>query len=256
MAAALALGWSAAETGPDRILVTDLDSERARALADRSGASTVGSARALAEAADVIVLATKPAALEAVAEQTRVAVHDGDMPVISILGGVTTTQIEQAYGSGTGVLRFMPNVAAEVRAGTFCYCSGSALDERTTRAILDLFGLLGELVPVEERLMDAATAISGCGPAFFALVVESLTDAGVREGLDARLAARLARTTMAGTAELMRHRDPVALRRAVTSPGGVTAAGVARLEEYRVRAAFGAAVESVVDRSRAAGTSK
>ena len=77
----------------------------------------------------------------------------------------------------------MPNVAAEVRAGTFCYAPGTALDARTERSLLDLFGLLGELVPVEERLMDAATAISGCGPAFFALVVEALTDAGVEQGL-------------------------------------------------------------------------
>ena len=82
----------------------------------------------------------------------------------------------------------MPNVAAEVRAGTFCYAPGSAIDNGTLRSLLDLFGLLGDLIHVEERLMDAATAISGCGPAFFALVVESLTDAGVKEGLDARQA--------------------------------------------------------------------
>jgi pyrroline-5-carboxylate reductase len=249
MAAALALGWSSAETGPDRIVLSDLDSERAGALADRSGASTAGSNREVAEQADVLVLATKPAALGAVAEQTRVTVQEQDIPVVSILGAVPTTAIEQAYGEGTAVLRFMPNVAAEVRAGTFCYAPGASIDDATLRSLLDLFGLLGEVIPVEERLMDAATAISGCGPAFFALVVESLTDAGVRQGLDARQAAKLARTTMAGTAELLRRRDAVSLRRAVTSPGGVTAAGVARLEEYKLRAAFGAAVESVVEKA-------
>ena len=148
----------------------------------------------------------------------------------------------------------MPNVAAEVRAGTFCYAAGEALDERTERSLLDLFGLLGELVPVEERLMDAATAISGCGPAFFALVVESLVDAGVKEGLTRARPRSLALTTMAGTAELLRKRggDAVALRRAVTSPGGVTAAGLAALEDYGVRAAFGAAVEAVVRKAEAA----
>ena len=252
MAGALALGWSAAETGPDGIVVSDLDAERARALAERTGARTAGSNRDLAEAADVLVLATKPAALGAVAEETRVTVHERDLPVVSILGAVSTSTIEQAYGEGTAVLRFMPNVAAEVRAGTFCYAPGSAIDAGTLRSLLDLFGLLGEVIPVEERLMDAATAISGCGPAFFALVVESLTDAGVKEGLDARQAAQLALTTMAGTAELLRKRDAVSLRRAVTSPGGVTAAGLARLEEYKVRAAFGAAVESVVEKAKAA----
>jgi pyrroline-5-carboxylate reductase len=252
MAAALALGWAAAESGPDRVVVSDVDSERARSLADRSGAGVAASNRELAESTDVLVLATKPAALGAVAEETRVTVTERRMPVVSILGATPIRAIEDAYGAGTPVLRFMPNVAAEVRAGTFCHAAGSSLDSRTERSLLDLFGLLGELVPVEERLMDAATAISGCGPAFFALVVESLTDAGVKEGLDARQAARLALSTMAGTAELLRQRDALSLRRAVTSPGGVTAAGVARLEQYRVRAAFGAAVEAVVEKASAA----
>ena len=83
------------------------------------------------------------------------------------------------------MLRFMPNVAAEVGPGPSATRPARAIDNGTMRSLLDLFGLLGDLIPVEERLMDAATAISGCGPAFFALVVESLTDAGVKEGLDA-----------------------------------------------------------------------
>ena len=254
MAAALARGWSEGETGPDQLVFSDVDSERARALAGETRGKAVASSRELAETADVVVLATKPAALEPVAEETRVPVADRHLPVVSILGATPIASIERAFGMRTPILRFMPNVAAEVRAGTFCYAAGSALDERTERTLLDLFGLLGELVPVEERLMDAATAISGCGPAFYALVVESLVDAGVKEGLDARQAARLATATMGGTAELLRKRggDAVGLRRAVTSPGGVTAAGLAALEGYGVRAAFGAAVEAVVRKAGAA----
>ena len=254
MAAALARGWSTGETGPDELVVSDIDAERARALADETGGRAVGSNRDLAEVADVVVLATKPAALSRVAEEVRVTVSERGLPVVSILGATPLSAIEGVFGAGTPVLRFMPNVAAEVRAGTFCYAPGEALDERTERSLLDLFGLLGELVPVEERLMDAATAISGCGPAFFALVVESLVDAGVKEGLDARQAARLAMATMGGTAQLMRKRsgDAVGLRRAVTSPGGVTAAGLAALEGHGVRAAFGAAVEAVVRKAEAA----
>jgi pyrroline-5-carboxylate reductase len=254
MAAALARGWSAADTGPDQLVLSDVDRERARALAAETRGKAVGSDQELVDAVDVLVLATKPGALTAVAEETRVTVADRGLPVVSILGATPIAAIERAFGPGTAVLRFMPNVAAEVRAGTFCYAGGEALDERTERSLLDLFGLLGELVPVEERLMDAATAISGCGPAFFALVAESLVDAGVKEGLDARQAARLAMTTMGGTAELMRKRggDAVGLRRAVTSPGGVTAAGLAALEGYGVRAAFGAAVEAVVEKAKRA----
>jgi pyrroline-5-carboxylate reductase len=254
MAAALARGWSAIETGPDQLVFSDLDQERARTLAQETRGKAVASNRELADTADVVVLATKPGALAGVAEEMRVTVADRGLPVVSILGATPLAAIEDAFGPGTAVLRFMPNVAAEVREGTFCYAAGAALDERTERSLLDLFGLLGELVPVEERLMDAATAISGCGPAFFALVAESLVDAGVREGLDARQAAQLAMTTMGGTAALMRKRggDAVGLRRAVTSPGGVTAAGLAALESYGVRAAFGAAVEAVVRKAESA----
>lgn len=254
MSAALARGWSAGETGPDQLIFSDVDMERAKRLAEETRGRAAGSNAELAELSDVVVLATKPAALAGVAEEIRVTVADRGLPVVSILGATPLAAIERAFGPGTGVLRFMPNVAAEVRAGTFCYAVGEGLDERTERSLLDLFGLLGELVAVEERLMDAATAISGCGPAFFALVAESLVDAGVNEGLDARQAARLAMTTMGGTAELMRKRggDAVGLRRAVTSPGGVTAAGLAALEGYGVRAAFGAAVEAVVRKAEAA----
>jgi pyrroline-5-carboxylate reductase len=102
--------------------------------------------------------------------------------------------------------------------------------------------------------MEAATAISGCGPAFFALMVEALVDAGVREGLPAPVAEQLAVTTMRGTAELLSERGggPIAVRRAVTSPGGVTAAGVAELEEHGLRAAVASAVRAVVTKAEAA----
>jgi pyrroline-5-carboxylate reductase len=257
MAEALAQGWSAAESGPDTLLVSDLDAERARALAERVGGKQADSNRELAEGADVIVLAMKPDALEAVAEDVRVTVAERELPVVSILGATKIASIETAFGSGTAVLRFMPNVAAEVRAGTFCYAPGSSLDGGAERSLLDLFGLLGELVPVPERLMDAATAISGCGPAFLALVVEALVDAGVREGLQAQQAADLALNTMAGTAELLRkwEGDTVTLKRKVASPGGVTAAGLAELERHALRAAFADAVEAVVRRAREAQAS-
>jgi pyrroline-5-carboxylate reductase len=251
MATALARGWSAADAGPDTLIVSDVDAERARLLAEKVGGRQVDSNRELAERADVVVLAMKPDGLQPVAEETRVAVTERKLPVVSILGATGIAKIEDAFGPGTPVLRFMPNVAAEVRRGTFCHAAGGSLDARTERSLLDLFGLLGELVPVEERLMDAATAISGSGPAFMALVVEALVDAGVKQGLTAPQATDLAVATMAGSAELLAHRDAVSLRRAVTSPGGVTAAGLAVLERNGVRAAFGAAVDAVVERARA-----
>ena len=250
MGMALARGWSAAEAGPDDFLLSDLDAARAKAAAEEIGAKAVSSSE-LAETADLVVLSMKPAGLTGVAEAIRVSVSDRNIPVASILGATSIAQIEQAFGPGTPILRFMPNVAAEVRLGTFCYAGASGIDDRLERDLLDLFGLLGEVVSVDERLFDAATAISGCGPAFFALVVESLVDAGVAQGLSASQAGELALSTMAGTAELMRHHsgDTVSIKRAVTSPGGVTAAGLAALEEYGLRAALAAAVDAVVDRA-------
>jgi pyrroline-5-carboxylate reductase len=253
MAGALARGWSSHEAGPDQVAVSDVDTSRAKALAEAIGGRQAKSNKDLAEQADVVVLAMKPGSLVPVAQEIRATVADRGLPVVSILGATTTATIEEAFGPGTPVLRFMPNVAAEVGHGTFCHVAGQHLDSRAEQDLLDLFGLLGELVPVEEHLMEAATALSGCGPAFFALVVEALTDAGVREGLPAPTAERLAVATMLGTAELLRERgNPVAVRRAVTSPGGVTAAGVAALEQHGVRAAFGNAVRAVVVKAEAA----
>ena len=183
MAAALALGWAAAETGPDEIVVSDVDAERARSLADRVGARTAGSNRELAETADVVVLAIKPAALG------RGRRGDPrDRPRARPAGGLDPRR-RLDRRDRAGLRRRARRSCASCRTwrprsapGTFCYAPGSSIDDATERSMLDLFGLLGELVPVEERLMDAATAISGCGPAFFALVVESLTDAGVEGG--------------------------------------------------------------------------
>jgi pyrroline-5-carboxylate reductase len=260
MASALARGWASSDAGPDQLLVFDLDADRTRALSEEAGCRPAGSSRELAERADVVVLAMKPGALRPVAEEIRVPVADRGLPVVSILGATTIAAVEEALGPGTPVLRFMPNVAAEVRRGTFCYSVGPGLDQRAARDLLDLFGLLGELIPVEERLMDAATALAGCGPAFMALVVEALVDGAVEQGLTASQAAQLAVVTMGGSAALLARRqgDATSLRRQVTSPGGVTAAGIAALERHGVRAAFADAVDAVVEKARASqqGTSQ
>jgi pyrroline-5-carboxylate reductase len=253
MGLALARGWSATQAGPDDLLLSDVDERRARAAAEELGGKAVSNPE-LADSADLVVLSMKPGSLTAVAEEIRVTVSERNVPIASILGATSIAQIGEAFGPGTTVLRFMPNLAAEARAGTFCYAGGTDVDPGLEQDVLDLFGLLGEVVRVDERLIDAATAISGCGPAFFSLIVEALVDAAVREGLSASQASELAVGTMAGTAELLRRRggDTVSVKRAVASPGGVTAAGLAALEDRGLRAALGAAVEAVVRKARAA----
>jgi pyrroline-5-carboxylate reductase len=235
MAGALARGWQ------EPVLVFDPDEARAADLAAEVGGESLGSGAEVAERADAIVLCHKPSQLAEAAADVGAA-----KAVVSILGGTPIAEVERAYPE-TPAYRFMPNMPAEVRQGVFCYAPGARAAEGPESEVLDLFGRLGIVIPLDERLMEAATALMGCGPAFFALVVEALVDAGVRQGLSPAEAGRMTVETMAGTAALLRERDldTAALRRRVTSPGGSTARGLAALERGAVRAAFQDAVAAV-----------
>jgi pyrroline-5-carboxylate reductase len=241
MASALARGWG------EPVLVHDVDPVRAQALADAVGGEVADSNAAVAEAADAVVLCHKPGQLGQVAQE----IDGRARAVVSILGGTTLDAIERAYPD-TPVYRFMPNIPAEVGRGVFCYAPGTRAAEGPEEDILDRFGQIGTVVRLAEPLIEPATALMGCGPAFFALVVEALVDAGVRHGLQPGQAGLMASEAMAGTAEVLREHelDTLALRRRVTSPGGSTARGLAALEAGGVRAAFADAVEAVVDPGR------
>jgi pyrroline-5-carboxylate reductase len=150
------------------------------------------------------------------------------------------------------VFRFMPNTPVEVRRGVMCYSPEPEVDSRLEADVLALFGRLGTVVKVPERLIDAASAVMGVGPAYQALVAEAQVDAAVRHGLAPALAGRLVAETMAGTAALLETRDydTLAVRREVTSPGGTTARGLAALERGGVRPAFQDAFDAVVGAGR------
>ena len=237
MATALARGWG------EPVLVSDVDHARAQALAAELGGESPGSNAYVADAADAVVLCHKPAQLAEVAGEIR----DRARAVVSILGGVPLADVEAAY-PGRPVYRFMPNVPAEVGEGVFAYAPGSRAADGPEREILEKFGRIGTVVPTPEPLIDAAMAVMSCSPAFFALVVEALVDAGVRSGLQPDAASRMAGGAMAGTAATLREHDfdTLALRRRVTSPGGSTARGLAALERGGVRDAFSNAVDAVV----------
>lgn len=240
MATALARGIG------EPVLVADVDGAKAEALAGAVGGQALESNRAVAEQADAVVLCHKPAQLEEVALE----IGDAARAVVSILGATPIAALELAYPDRP-VYRFMPNIPAEVGRGVFTYAPGARAGEGPQDEILDLFGRAGTVVELPEGLIDTATAVAGCGPAFFALVVEALIDAGVRYGLTPDQAALLATETMAGAAAVIAAggNDPVALRRRVTSPGGSTARGLEALEENGLRAAFADAVTAVVEMS-------
>lgn len=241
MASALARGWG------DPVLVADVDHAKAEALASELGGEAPGSSAYVADQADAVVLCHKPAQLDAVAEEIRGRAR----VVVSILGGTSVAALERAYPD-LPVYRFMPNIPAEVGQGVFCYAPGTRAADGPEEQVLAAFRRIGTVVELPEPLIEPATALMGCAPAFLALVVEAMVDAGVRHGLRREEAGVLAVEGMAGTAAVLRERghDTLELRRRVTSPGGSTARGLAALESGGVRAAFADAVGAVVDFGR------
>jgi pyrroline-5-carboxylate reductase len=237
MARALARGWG------DPVLVSDGGSGRAKALAEELGGEALGSNVAIADRADLVVLCHKPAQFTTVASE----IAGRAKTVVSVLSGIDTAKLREAYG-GAPVFRFMPNTPVEVRRGAICYAAEREVDTALEGQVLELFGRLGTVVAVPERLMPACGAVVGVGPAYQALLAEAQVDAAIRHGLAAGLAGRLVAETMAGTAALLHTRDydTLAVRREVASPGGTTARGLAALERGGVRPAFQDAMDAVV----------
>lgn len=234
MAAAIARGWKGEF---ERMLFSDGGSGRARALADELGGEVATNGEIAADA-DFVMLAVKPAALETVVPDLTAAGQ-----IVSVLAAVPVDRLRVAF-PGAEVLRAMPNVGVEVRRGVLCV-AGEASPR--VRAKLDL---LGSVVEIGDGEFDAATAVMGCAPAYFALAVEAIAAAGAADGLDPGLARELVVETAAGTAELLRSWDPAELRRAVASPGGSTEAGLEALDREGARAAFEAAVRASLERMR------
>jgi pyrroline-5-carboxylate reductase len=241
MATALARGLG------EPVLVSDVDSERAHALADEVGGEAVGSNAELAERADVVVLCHKPKQLAEVAREIAGSAH----VVISILAATRTEQLEEAY-PGVPVYRFIPNMPVEVGRGVLCYAPGTRASEGPEREVLELFGRAGTVIPLDEPLLEPAMAVMSCGPAFMALVAEAFADAGAAHGLDRGDAVRMAVETMGGTAaHLAEHDfDLEGLRARVATPGGVTERGLIALEERGLRDVCRAAVDTVVEATR------
>jgi pyrroline-5-carboxylate reductase len=234
MASALARGIG------EPVFATDPVPGKAEALVETVGGEALENAAAVADAADAIVLAHKPGQLAEVAAE----VDGRAQTVVSILGGLPTAKIEEAY-PGAAVHRFLPNIPVELREGVLCYAARQEDPE-----LLALFGRAGRIVRLpKEDLIEPAMALMSCGPAFMALVVEALVDAGVLHGLGPEDAATMVVETMHGSAAVLRETggDTRGLRQRVTSPGGSTARGLAALEQAGLRAAFEDAVTAVVE---------
>ncbi|MGE5233617.1 MAG: pyrroline-5-carboxylate reductase family protein [Acidobacteriota bacterium] len=234
MAAAMARGWRGEF---ERMLFSDSGSGRAVELARELGGEAVSNAD-IGELADLVVLAVKPAKLEEAATELA-----GAKVVLSLLGGTSLEKVAAVLPMAEAH-RVMPNLAVEVRRGVLCHAGPSS------DVVRDKLEVLGHVVELPDAQLDAATAVMGCSPAYFALAVEAIAEAGAEDGLDGELARELVVETLIGTGELLRRRDPVDVRTAVASPGGSTEAGLEALDREGAREAFAAAVRASLERMR------
>lgn len=244
IAAAMARGWANGEGGPERMLFTDSGSGRASSLADEVGGEALDSNQDLAERADLLVLAVKPSALGAVAAETQKA-----PAVLSLLGATSLAAVTDAFPSASA-LRAMPNIGVELRRGVLVFTASQNAPETLLTEVRESLQLLGRVVELDDKLFDAATAVMGCAPAYLALVMEAIAEAGASDGLESDLSHSLIVDAAAGTAEVLRHHHPDALREAVASPGGSTEAGLSVLEDEGVAEAFEEAVRASLARMR------
>jgi pyrroline-5-carboxylate reductase len=251
MGGALVGGLLKAGFEPADLAVAEVDAERRRELETRFPEVRIVPSVAWAVAdADVVVVCLKPADV-AGALDTAGAALGGETLVLSIAAGVTIAALEAA-APGRPVVRAMPNTPATIGLGAAAIAAGSHANDGHLDLAESLLGALGIVVRLPEHLLDAVTGLSGSGPAYVFLVAEALVEAGVLVGLPRDVASQLVNQTLLGSATLLAQGDegPEALRAAVTSPGGTTAAGLRSLEAAGVRSAF---IDAVVAATRRSG---
>jgi pyrroline-5-carboxylate reductase len=239
----------------DDVVVVEKHPERVAYLTAKHGVRTVEVAEAAAFATTILV-AVKPQDLEALLVELSQYVGRQHV-VVSVAAGFTTARIESLLGADVPVVRCMPNTPALVDEAMTAVSAGAHAAEEHLAVAEKLLSTVGKVVRVPESQLDAVTALSGSGPAYFFFLVEAMIDAGILLGLPRALAAELIVQSAIGAAVMLRDsgEHPVQLREAVTSPGGTTIAAIRELEVHGVRAALLAAIEAAALRSAELGKS-
>lgn len=231
----------------NQILLTNRTAEKAQALADELGARIPVSNAALAAAADYIFLGVKPQMMGELLEEIGpvLAERESRFVLVTMAAGLTVADIQAMVGGEVPVLRIMPNTPCSIGEGMVLYTRGPGVTEEEEQTFLEAMAGAGRLAPVPEKLMDAGSAVAGCGPAFVDLFVEALADGGVACGLPRAAAVEFAAQMVLGSARLILEsgKHPGELKDAVCSPGGTTIQGVRKLEEAGFR---GAVMDAVI----------
>jgi pyrroline-5-carboxylate reductase len=250
---ALLSGLLRGERGAADVVVSEKHPERAAYLADTYGVQVTDVAPAV-KLAGTLLIAVKPQDIDTLLREVAEAIEARHV-VVSVAAGVTTRHIERALPAGIAVVRCMPNTPALVDQAMTAVAGGAHATDEHLAVAESLLGAVGRVVRVPESQLDAVTALSGSGPAYFFYLVEAMIDAGILLGLPRALAAELIVQTAIGSATMLRDsgEHPVQLREAVTSPGGTTIAAIRELEVHGVRAALLAAIEAAARRSRELG---
>jgi pyrroline-5-carboxylate reductase len=243
----LSSGWAK----PEDIVATVRHSERAKELAERHGIEATLDNAAAVRGAKIVVIAVKPQDIEGLLGDIG-GVLEPSQTVLSIAAAIPTALIEGHLDDGVPVVRAMPNTPVTVHEGMAGVTGGAHASEEDIALAEEVLGSVGRSVRVDEEYMDAVTAVSGSGPAYFALLAESMIEAGILLGLSREVATDLVVQTMLGTAKLLRDEKmhPVELREMVTSPGGTTISAIRELEQAGVRAAFLNAIQAAMNRSK------
>ncbi len=255
MAEALIKGLLAAGAAkPDQMLVADVSSERLEHLKKTYGIIIQKSSKDAVSQAEIVLLCVKPQVIDVVLAKI-VPVADKGKLVISIAAGVTIARIEKILTGDPRVIRVMPNTPALVLAGAAALAGGKNATSDDLALAQSIFNSVGRSFVVDEKLMDAVTGLSGSGPAYVFMIIDALSDAGVKAGLPRQLALELAAQTVYGAAKMVLEtkEHPAKLRDMVTSPGGTTIEGLHALEEGKLRATLMNAVEAATARSRELG---
>jgi pyrroline-5-carboxylate reductase len=247
IAGLLSSGWRE----PGEIVATGRREERLVELAERHGIETTLSNVDAVSGASLVVIAVKPQDFPLLLGEIGLVLSP-EQTVLSVAAAIPTAKIEARITPGVPVVRAMPNAPAVVHEAIAGICAGAHADEAHLELAEDVLAHLGAVVRVPERYMDAVTAVSGSGPAYFALLSEAMIEAGILLGLSREISTQLVIQTMFGTAKLLRDQKmhPVELREAVTSPGGTTIRAIRELELAGVRAAFLNAIQAAMERSR------
>ena len=237
------------------ILACDIRKDRLGYFAKTYGIKTTESGKTLVKKASVIILAVKPQNIDELLEQLASSSHEGHL-FISIVAGVTAEKIAEKLHHKTGIIRAMPNAPASVLAGITALYPGRNVSQEDLKIAQTIFECVGKTVLIKsEALMDVVTGLSGSGPAYVFLAIESLSDAGVQLGISRSESSLLAAHTVFGAAKMLLEtgKHPSELKDLVATPGGTTFAGLKMLEKCNFRSTIMEAVEAATVRSRELG---